>query len=426
MHLLPNLDDCASALTFSSGLCETMSMPAVLYSRPSPARSATRRDQSASAMHPIACASSRDAAREAAVREVAAREASAVHSIACSSSRDAAREAALREAAVREASAMHPSTCSSSRNALREATVREAVLREASSMHASACSSSRDTADIAAAARAATTSATDSLEAALEREEMWRRRAVAEAAALRRDKAMLTAQLQEAIERVTCLERTVVHLRARAESSEAEAASAVEAATSAAAAAERAELAAEAQRQAAAAKPTFSAKGPIVEQEQRLKAEQRGTKRRRPPVPAFPAVEVPTEVRPRAELPPARPEDNYEISDTGECSDEEAMLERLANIDRSHKHVPEWCATYLKDLTEQASIDPDSIFGRRVPACILEEVFPDRYYQRVGQSPPKRRRGSSGNWGKDRLTSGEISDYKRRMGQTRTRTRLVK
>jgi len=280
------------------------------------------------------------------------------------------------------------------------------------------------TRDVAAAARTATASATNSLEAELEREETWRRRAEAEAAALRRDKSMLTAQLQEAMARVTCLERTVLQLRARAESSEAEAASAVEAATNAAAAAERAEVAAEAQLLAAAGKPTASAKGPIVEQEQRSKAEQRGTKRRRPPVPTFPSVEVPTEVRQRTELPPARPDENYEISDTGECSDEEAMLERMANIDRSHKHVPEWCATYLKDLTEQASIDPDSIFGRRVPACVLEDVFPDRHYQRVGQSPPKRRRGSSGNWGKDRLTSGEISDYKRRMGQTRTR--LVK
>jgi hypothetical protein len=269
-----------------------------------------------------------------------------------------------------------------------------------------------------------TAPANAAFEATLEREVALRRRAQAEAASLRQDKSTLMTQLQEAMDRVMCLEQAVVQVRVRAERFEAQAASSVDAATRAAAAAECVGAPAAAKRPAFATKTTSLAKVPIVGQEQRGKTEQRGAKRGRPPVPAFPALEELTiEALSRAELPPARLEDNYEISDTGECSDEEAMLERLASMDRSHKHVPEWCATdqYLKDLAEQASIDPECIFGRTVPACKLEEIFPDNYYHRAGQSPPKRRRGSSGNWGKDRVTSNEILEYKRRMGQTRRR-----
>jgi hypothetical protein len=234
------------------------------------------------------------------------------------------------------------------------------------------------------------------------------------------------------MERVKCLERAVVQLRIRAERSEAQAATAFKAAAAEAAAAERAEAKVDSMQNsmqshlgtssAKELKVTATAAAAMEQQGGGGLDEQRGKKRGRPPVPTFNEPEEYIEVLPRAPLSPPRPEENYEISDTGECSDEESMMMmKSASFDRSHKHVPEWCERYLEALSEQASVDPDCIFGPRVPACKLAEVFPDRLYEHGGQSPPKRRRGSSGNWGKDKLTSDEIRDYKCRMGQTRRR-----
>lgn len=82
--------------------------------------------------------------------------------------------------------------------------------------------------------------------------------------------------------------------------------------------------------------------------------------------------------------------------------------------------MPRWCDGYLEQLPEQASIDPDTIFGKRVPECCLEKVFPEALYRLVRRSlPQKRKRGSSGNWRKDRLSKTEIGEYKRRMGLKR-------
>jgi len=118
----------------------------------------------------------------------------------------------------------------------------------------------------------------------------------------------------------------------------------------------------------------------------------------------------------RIALPPRRAEDNYEISEHG--SDSEAE-DKADEPDRRSKHVPKWCGTYLQDLLGQSDIDPDSIFGSKVPRCVLEDIFGDELYQQAGKNRPKRHRGSSGDWRKDRLGRHEVRDYKQRMGQVR-------
>ncbi|CAK0866125.1 unnamed protein product [Prorocentrum cordatum] len=111
---------------------------------------------------------------------------------------------------------------------------------------------------------------------------------------------------------------------------------------------------------------------------------------------------------------PKRVEDNYDISDT-----EEDLNGNRVEPDRTGKHVPSWSTNYLQAVQAQASLDPDSIFGTRVPQCDLEAIFPDRFY-RMGFNPvKKRRRGSSGAWAPDALGRQEIKTYAARMGHTR-------
>merc|ERR1719174_780512 len=112
-------------------------------------------------------------------------------------------------------------------------------------------------------------------------------------------------------------------------------------------------------------------------------------------------------------LGPKNAEDNYEISDKGENSDEED------EPDRSQKHVPKWCESYLDQLAEQMSWDPDSIFGSTVPPCDQAVVFPTELYTRLKKQRPQRQRGSSQDWRRDRLRSKDVKEYKRKMGQTK-------
>lgn len=116
-----------------------------------------------------------------------------------------------------------------------------------------------------------------------------------------------------------------------------------------------------------------------------------------------------------ATLPEKIPEDNYEISDGDSPADDE---ERACT--RAKKAVPGWCGDYLKQLEAQADLDPDSIFGRRVPRCILEDVFLDAHYEQVNKNKPKRTRGSSADWRRDKLTRSEIGAYKCKLGQLKT------
>lgn len=144
-------------------------------------------------------------------------------------------------------------------------------------------------------------------------------------------------------------------------------------------------------------------------------AESKGTAQKAlPPVPVFKTE--PAMLLRQIDLKPKLDEDNYEISEHDGDSEEEGG----ENRDRSGKHVPRWCETYLQDLNEQADIDPDTIFAAKVPRCDLEVVFTDEMYRLANKSRPKRMRGSSGDWRKDRLTCNEIKSYKSRMGHLRS------
>merc|ERR1719440_198290 len=129
-----------------------------------------------------------------------------------------------------------------------------------------------------------------------------------------------------------------------------------------------------------------------------------------PPEPNLQAYE---RLRQRVQLSPKKDDDNYEISEKDENSDQEE------EPDRSHKHVPRWCRNYLETLALQTSWDPDSIFGSKVPRCDLESVFSLETYKKFKRDRPQRRRGSSGEWKKDRLRPNEIRDYKKKIGQTK-------
>lgn len=109
-----------------------------------------------------------------------------------------------------------------------------------------------------------------------------------------------------------------------------------------------------------------------------------------------------------------REEDNYEISDMEEDEDGNRI-----EPDRQGKRIPAWCANYATVATSQADIDPDSIFGTRMPLCDLDSIFPDSFY-RSQPSQSRRRRGSSCHWFRDALTPNEIHAYAVKMGQSRS------
>lgn len=111
-----------------------------------------------------------------------------------------------------------------------------------------------------------------------------------------------------------------------------------------------------------------------------------------------------------------RCEDNYDISDY----EEDAKGKRI-EPNRKGKRVPSWSLKYKELAKTQADVDPESIFGSKVPRCDLDLIFPDSLYtELIGWVPVKRARGDSGYWFKDRVTRTESAAYKRRTGQTRT------
>merc|ERR1712060_281553 len=117
------------------------------------------------------------------------------------------------------------------------------------------------------------------------------------------------------------------------------------------------------------------------------------------------------------QLPPRQANDNYELSEAGDDSDVDDDVLAAA---RSKKHIPKWCDTYMETLRKQADVDPDTVFGSRVPQCFLDDILTDTHYRAVGRSRPKRARGSSCNWSRDRLTKHEVTAYKRKLGQSKT------
>jgi len=121
---------------------------------------------------------------------------------------------------------------------------------------------------------------------------------------------------------------------------------------------------------------------------------------------------VPWLVLRKFELPPKLVEDNYEISD--QDSDPDDSVERK----RAAKPYPKWHDSFLQTLESQANFDPDTIFGPKVPPCRLEDIFTDELYKQGKKERPVRKRGSSGNWQKDRLSDSDVQKYKSKLGQT--------
>jgi len=120
-------------------------------------------------------------------------------------------------------------------------------------------------------------------------------------------------------------------------------------------------------------------------------------------------------------LPLEKPEDNYDISDKedsdNECESDEVRREE----ERTRKPVPKWCGegVDIRELVEQqADVDPGSLFGP-VAKLDMDAVFPDKLYRARGCVNPKRRRGSSQQWSRDRLRLSEVTRYTQLMGHSR-------
>lgn len=76
-------------------------------------------------------------------------------------------------------------------------------------------------------------------------------------------------------------------------------------------------------------------------------------------------------------------------------------------------------ARIMEVINQQADWDPDTIFGTKVPQCNLEAIFTDSLYRQASKNRPARKRGSSQDWKKDRLTKPEVNHYKTRMGHNK-------
>lgn len=151
----------------------------------------------------------------------------------------------------------------------------------------------------------------------------------------------------------------------------------------------------------------------------RARAEPGSARAKRPPVPSFkkqppasPPQPEPWQLVRQIKLSPKDPSENYELSDKGSDSEAEEP-------DRTQKFTPAWSENYLELLDAQADIDADSIFSTRVPHCDLDLIFLDKDYLKFRTERPRRKRGSSGEWRRDRLSRAEISEYKRKMGHNR-------
>eukprot|EP00930_Biecheleria_cincta_P084699 TRINITY_DN7414_c0_g1_i1.p1 TRINITY_DN7414_c0_g1~~TRINITY_DN7414_c0_g1_i1.p1 ORF type:complete len:852 (+),score=147.68 TRINITY_DN7414_c0_g1_i1:64-2619(+) len=174
-------------------------------------------------------------------------------------------------------------------------------------------------------------------------------------------------------------------------------------------------------RQATAAKVAgIAAAAAAAANDASREASKAGPSRNFPAVPVFTGTpEMPTTIQLLRQivLQPKNPADNYELSEYDGDSDAEDTSEK--DRQRARKRLPAWSENYLDLLQKQADIDPSSIFGEGAPKCNMDEIFPNSLYRLVGKTRPKRARGSSGDWRRDRLTNTEINDYRRKMGQQR-------
>eukprot|EP01084_Bolivina_argentea_P056734 103783_1 len=106
---------------------------------------------------------------------------------------------------------------------------------------------------------------------------------------------------------------------------------------------------------------------------------------------------------------------NYEMSDQHSSGDEDSDAELRRR--RAEKARPRWArgSPLKRALQEQygaKGLDPDSIFGDVVETCDLDAIFVE-----TNQAKKSRyaRRGSSADWGPDRLTQSERVAYRRQV-----------
>jgi hypothetical protein len=109
------------------------------------------------------------------------------------------------------------------------------------------------------------------------------------------------------------------------------------------------------------------------------------------------------------------PEDQYALTEWDdsdvEVDDDEKERRRLL------KRIPDWCKGWVETAKTQTSIDPDTVFGTRIPRCDLSVIFGNRFADNAYMRA-KGRRGSSGEWGMDHLTRTELEEYRQVMGHT--------
>jgi hypothetical protein len=115
-------------------------------------------------------------------------------------------------------------------------------------------------------------------------------------------------------------------------------------------------------------------------------------------------------------LPPQFPSESYEMTDSEDEDSDDDSYER-----QKKKPHPEWtkpanlaAILHYQYTSGDPKVDPDNVFGDfAAQSCDLAEMFgvnKERY----------KRRGSSGNWTKDRLTEREKMEFKRsQMGAAR-------
>jgi hypothetical protein len=113
--------------------------------------------------------------------------------------------------------------------------------------------------------------------------------------------------------------------------------------------------------------------------------------------------------------PPETPYESYMMTDSEDEGSDDDSLEP-----KPKKRYPEWtrpanlaAALHYQFTSRDPRMDPDNVFGDfSAQTCDLVEMF--------GENKERyKRRGSSGNWSKDRLTEREKSDYKRSQMEAR-------
>ena len=141
----------------------------------------------------------------------------------------------------------------------------------------------------------------------------------------------------------------------------------------------------------------------------------------RPPastfVPRYTPAPVPVEIVTETLVPlmdPPLPEDQYEMTEweDSDVEEDEDMKERK----RMSKRIPTWCIGWIETAKTQTTIDPDTVFGMRLPRCDLEVLFgqTNNAYMKARRG----KRGSSGEWGMDEITRRELEEYRAIMGHT--------